>query len=66
METNDAAAESKWAQLDPLSGAVFIGLYVVGSLLIASFEFLPPPDQAVSFFENDSFSIAAEGYIGTV
>jgi hypothetical protein len=47
----------------PLSGVVFLLLLVIGAVLIAGFEFLPEPDEAVSFYVDDSTRISAGGYI---
>jgi hypothetical protein len=65
MTTNGAASESRWSRLAPLSGAIFIGMYAVAMVLIAAFEFLPSPEEAVAFFEDNSALIGIGGYIAT-
>ena len=66
MSAGGTPMDSKWSQLAPLSGVLFTVLYLIGSLLIAAFDYLPEPSQVVDFFTDDALRIQTGGYVATV
>ncbi len=55
--------ESRWERLAPLTGIVFVALFLVGVLLINNYDYLPPGDEIRSFYEDDSTRIAAGAFV---
>ena len=53
-------------EVGPLSGMVFIALFVLGSLLIAAFDYLPSTEEVQELFKDHSDRISAEAYISTL
>ena len=66
MSTSETRADSKWSRLAPLSGVIFMVLYLIGSLLIAAFDYLPGTSEVVDFFADDALRIQTGAYIATV
>ncbi len=53
----------RWEQLAPLTGVVFVALLVAGTLLIGSYDFLPPGDEIKSFYEDGTTTIRTGAYL---
>ena len=53
----------RWEQLAPLTGVVFVALLVAGTLLISSYDFLPPGDEIKSFYEDGTTTIRTGAYL---
>ena len=66
MGMDDTPRTSRVALLAPLSGAAFILMFLGGSVLIGAFDYMPPADEIVSFYTDDSSRIEAGGYIVTI
>ena len=47
-------SESRLERMAPLTGVVFVGLVVAGTVLINNYEFLPPGEELKSFYEDNS------------
>ena len=60
------APRSLWETYAPVSGLVFVALFVVGSLLIAAFSYLPSAEDVQEFYRDGSSRIAAGAYISTL
>ena len=48
----------------PLSGVVFAALWVVSSLLIGNFEFMPPDNEIANWLAADPVRIMTGSYVG--
>jgi hypothetical protein len=56
-------SSSKLERLAPLTGVVFVVLFVVGAVLSLKSGFLPPGDEIKSFYEDSSTNVRVGGYL---
>ncbi len=58
--------ESRLERLASLSGAVSVGLIIIGVLLFNYYEFLPPAEEMADFLNGNSSRASTGGYIGSI
>jgi hypothetical protein len=49
-----------------LAGLVFVVLIILGTVLVGSFDYLPPADEIVDLLSNNSLRVSAGGYFGGI
>ena len=59
-------AGSPWERVAPLTGIAFIVLFVGAAIVINNYDYLPPQDEIVSFYQDNSSRVFAGGYLGMV
>ena len=58
--------DSRLERLSTLTGAVSVGLIIIGVLVFNYYEFLPPAEKIAEFLNGNSSQVSMGGYIGSL
>ncbi len=59
-------SQSRTERLAPLSGVVFVVLFLAGALLVNNYDYLPPGSEVQRFFTDNATRLQVAGYVGLV
>jgi len=58
--------DSRLERLSTLTGAVSVGLIIIGVLVFNYYEFLPPAEKIAEFLNGNASRVSTGGYIGSI
>jgi len=58
--------ESRLDRLSTLTGAVSVGLIIIGVLVFNYYEFLPPAEKIAEFLNGNASRVSTGGYISSI